>query len=663
MTSFKDLRLKSAYDSDEDDVLGDFYIPALAKSIRYDRLAGFFSSSTLASAAKGMADFIENDGKMRLVTSVEIGEEDKRAMEDGATKPQKAIADAFLKELEMADNLQRDHVAALAWMISQGNLEIKIAIPDKNSLYHQKVGILYDGENQRITFSGSINESRSAWKKNIEEFKVFCDWRPGQETYGDTDTKTFEKFWSGSAKNTRVINLPTAVKEHLFGMAPRTKKEAADNIREFILRPYQCEAVNKWRENGRRGILGMATGTGKTKTAVACIDEVFELHKNTACLVVIACPTKHLIDQWAVEFKNKKYRMEKAYSSVNWHKNLAEMPYRINNNIIEKMIIITTHNTFSGKKFIGLIKECNVKSVVIVDEVHGVGAKKTRRGLLKNYQYRLGLSATPKRHYDEVGTDIVFDYFEGVVFEYGLDKAIKYGYAARYKFFPRVAYLTTKEMTRYLKVSKQIAIEKDKPTPDVKKIENLQFRRSRIVKSAANKIDVLANILEEMDRYDHCLIYCADTQQIQKAFPVLNKKGINYHRFTQKESDDKRNILISQFTNGVNSILLAIKCLDEGVDISSARTAIILASSDNPREFVQRRGRLLRPDNGKIATIYDVIALPNSSPWANGLKDSEKTLITKEINRLKEFASLSENPEVTNELIAQIKIKYGWKIE
>ena len=290
MANFKNLSLRSAYDSDEDCVLGDFYIPALAKSVRYDRLAGFFSSSTLASAARGMADFIENDGKMRLVTSVQISEEDKKAMQDGTSKSKRVIADAFLKELDMVNNLQKNYVAALAWMISQGNLEVKVAVPDENSLYHQKVGILYDAENQRITFSGSINESRRAWKENIEEFKVFCDWKPGQETYGDTDARMFEKFWSGGAKNTRVIDLPTAVRERLLKMAPRTKKEAADGIREFVLRPYQRQAVDRWRKKGHRGILEMATGTGKTITAIACIDEILKLRENKSCLVVVACP-------------------------------------------------------------------------------------------------------------------------------------------------------------------------------------------------------------------------------------------------------------------------------------------------------------------------------------------------------------------------------------
>ena len=658
MASFKDLRLKRAYDSDEDDVLGDFYIPALAKSVRYDRLAGFFSSSTLASAARGMADFIENDGKMRLVTSVEIGEEDKRAMQDGTSKPQKAIADAFLKELEMADNLQRDHVAALAWMISQGNLEIKIAIPDKNSLYHQKVGILYDGESRRVTFSGSINESRSAWKENVEEFKVFCDWMPGQEAYGDTDSKTFEKFWSGSAKNTMVIDLPTAIREHMLKMAPRTKKEAADGIRIFTLRPYQREAVDVWREKGHRGILEMATGTGKTKTAVACINQILKLHESTSCLVVIACPTKHLIDQWADEFKNKKYRVEKASSDHrNWRKNLIKMPYKLNHNIIENLIIITTHSTFSSEKFVKLMRKCMNKSMIIVDEAHGVGAKKSRQGLLNNYAYRLGLSATPTRYYDDVGTDVVLDYFGGVIFKYGLDKAIKHGYLAQYEFFPRVAHLTGEEMNKYLKISRQIAIEKNKRTPDMKKIERLQYTRAGIIKSAVNKIDVLTGILDEVDQLDHCLIYCADTRQIQDTFPVLNEKGVLFHQFTQNESGDERESLLDEFTSGIKPVLVAIKCLDEGVDVPSAKTAIILASSGNPREFVQRRGRLLRPDNGKIAKIYDVIVLPNSLP--EDLKDSEITLIVKETDRLKEFASSSENPEVTNKLILQIKAKYG----
>ena len=657
MANFKNLSLKSAYDSDEDCVLGDFYIPALARSVRYDRLAGFFSSSTLASAARGMADFIENDGKMRLVTSVQISEEDKKAMLDGTSKPQKAIADAFLKELDMVNNLQKNYVAALAWMISQGNLEVKVAVPDENSLYHQKVGILYDAENQRITFSGSINESRRAWKENIEEFKVFCDWKPGQETYGDTDAKTFEKFWSGSAKNTRVIDLPTAVRERLLKMAPRTKKEAADGIREFVLRPYQRQAVDRWREKGHRGILEMATGTGKTITAIACIDEILKLHENKSCLVVIACPATHLIDQWADKLKNKKWRVVKASGSTKWRKNLGKMPYKLNHNIVKNLVIITTYNTFSLEEFVGLVKEFKVKSMVIADEMHGAGAKKFSQGLLNNYEYRLGLSATPKRYFDDVGTDVVFDYFGGVVFEFGLDKAIKHGYLAKYEFFPRVAHLSVEEMSKYLKISRQIAIEKSQPTPDMLKIESLQYARSRIIKSAVNKIDVLESILEEMNRLDHCLIYCADTRQIQNTFPILNKKGVLFHQFTQNESGDDRKILLSQFTKGVKPVLVAIKCLDEGVDIPSAKTAIILASSGNPREFVQRRGRLLRPDNGKIAKIYDVIVLPNSIP--DDLKDSERTLIAKETDRLKEFAGSSENPEVANKLIVQIKTKYG----
>lgn len=245
------------------------------------------------------------------------------------------------------------------------------------------------------------------------------------------------------------------------------------------------------------------------------------------------------------------------------------------------------------------------------------------------------------------------------MFKFELNEAIQHGYLARYKFFPRIAYLTAEETSEYSKFSKQIAIEKNKPNPDLKKIERLQFRRSGVVKSASRKIDTLANILEEIDHPDHCLIYCADGQQIEDAFPILNNKNIMFHQFTQNESDDTRTALLDDFDKGINPVLLAIRCLDEGVDVPSARTAIILASSGNSREFVQRRGRILRMHSGKeYAIIYDVIALPEHLPHDDSYSDSERTLITKELNRLREFASSSENPEVASKLISSLKTRY-----
>lgn len=295
---------------------------------------------------------------------------------------------------------------------------------------------------------------------------------------------------------------------------------------------------------------------------------------------------------------------------------------------------------------------------MVVDEVHGAGAEKTKLGLLDKYECRLGLSATPKRYFDEPGTELVFNYFRDVVFKFDLDDAIQHGYLARYKFFPRIAYLTAEEMDKYYKVSKQIAIEKNKPEPDLNKIDKLQFKRSNIVKSANNKINVFADILNEINQPDHCLIYCADGQQIKNTFPVLNKKGIMFHQFTQQESDDERITLLDEFAIGIKPVLLAIRCLDEGVDVPSATTALILASSGNPREFVQRRGRILRMHTGKEhAIIYDIIALPEDLP-ADICNDSERTLLTKELNRLEEFARSSENPETTAELISSLKAKY-----
>lgn len=668
--TFVDLNLNNTYDSDEDNILEDFYIPVLSKSVRYNRLAGYFSSTTLAAAAQGMADFIKNCGKMKLVTSIRLSEQDQQAMLDGVHKPEEIIVDNFWREFNIVDNIQGDRVAALAWMISQGNLEIKIAIPsdkrllstnthDSTPLYHQKIGILYDAMNNRITFSGSVNETGMAWNSNIEEFKVFCSWKRGQEAYGDSDAEKFDKFWSNKSINTNVYDLPSAIKKYLIGLAPRSKGEAVEKISSMpTLHSYQHEAVDKWSENNYCGVLEMATGTGKTRVAIACINKILKADRNARYLVVIACPSTHLIHQWAKDLEMWRYRPQLAYSGVQWQHDIKNKIYQLNYGIIKNLIIVVTHKTFASKLFIEIVSTCQVESMVVVDEVHGIGAQKTKQGLLGSYRYKLGLSATPERYFDEHGTTALFSYFGNVVFKFDLDNAIQQGYLVPYKFFPRVAYLTDDEMAIYFKFSRQIAIEYNKPDPDQKKIEKLQFRRANVVKNASRKMDVLANILGEINELDHCLIYCADTNQVKNAFPILNEKDVLFHQFTQAESDNVRINLLDDFDKGIKPVLLAIRCLDEGVDVPSTRTAIILASSGNPREFVQRRGRVLRLYNGKnYANVYDVIALPEFIP-DDIYTESQKTMITKELNRLNEFASSSMNPQETNQLVLNLKTRY-----
>src|ERR1035437_709749 len=237
--NLKDLELKRSYDSDADDILNDFYIPALAVATFYNRLAGFFSSSSLAIAARGILGLIENNGTMKIIASPKLNENDLQVMMDGGGNDEKFIEEKLLSELtEIRDDFTRDHVFALGWMLANNKLEIKVAISydhegrpisindaQQSGIFHQKVGILSDIDGNTITFSGSVNETAMGWLGNVEEFKVFRSWELIEEEYLKTDLIKFNNYWSDDCQRLRVIPVPDAVRKRLIEIAPTNIKD------------------------------------------------------------------------------------------------------------------------------------------------------------------------------------------------------------------------------------------------------------------------------------------------------------------------------------------------------------------------------------------------------------------------------------------------------
>lgn len=682
ISSFLDLDIRSNYDSENHDMLNEFYIPVLTEARKYDRLAGFFSSSALAVAARGISEFIINNGHMRLLVGARLYEADVRAIKEGKENPEKLISEMMLDDLQNFENeLIRDYVRALGWLVAKKYLDIKVALvidndgmpldyetSIKRGVFHQKVGILEDNDGNLISFSGSINESATAWENNIEEFKVFRSWIDGEIQHLASDKSKFERYWSGDTNRLRIMDVPNAVQNRLIELAPNDLRslKLSQRGRRPVLRDYQRNAIAAWIENSGKGILEMATATGKTYTAIGCLDEL--LKKYPEMMVVITCPFIHLIKQWKDNLNVFGLSCIEAFgSSETWENRLTNSIFDLNNGIMDTLIVVTTHDTFSSEKFIKAMNSVTRNAILIADEVHGIGSPGRRKGLMNTYRFRLGLSATPTRWFDEEGTKILYDFFKKTVFEFSLDQAIKSGYLSPYQYEPYIVELSSDEMIEYRKMTRKIAHEYSKAKGDARKNELFELfciLRQKIVTNAKRKFQTFEKILDSIEDIKHCLIYCSP-EQIQIVQNMLNNRGIIQHKFTAEENAKERKLLLDDFDRGTYRALVAMKCLDEGVDVPSTRMAIILASSGNPREFIQRRGRILRLHEGKDkAIIHDIIVVPTEDETIDPeYYDLEQTIMKREIRRYVEFAKSALNSGLAYDRIQKYASKYRVRLE
>lgn len=669
--SLKDLSLKAVYNSDRDNILDEFYIPCLSQATVYKRISGYFSSTSFALAAMGIANLIMNKGKMKFIVGLNLSEEDFNAVQEGLKNTDKIISETIINDLStLEDELQKNCIKMLAWMIANNTLELKIAITDKG-IFHQKIGILQDDEGNNISFSGSDNETASGWMLNVEEFKVFRSWNEAESKYLTIDLSNFEKFWNDRAERTKVIDLPTAIKDKLIAIAPNSEKEFR-LLADFIavrtkqikkakrLRDYQEDAISNWVAHNYLGIFEMATGTGKTFTSINCIKRIFS-DKGKGILTVIVCPYTHLVDQWIKELQDNGLDATPIFgSSAKWipeaERKLADLRlgYR------DYGIFVTTYDTFASQAFKDITK--NQRALLICDEVHSAGSEERVDYLTESFEFRLGLSATPNRWLDPIGTDKIIKYFGGVVFTFGLKEAINKKFLVPYEYYPHIVELSNPELDEYTKLTRRLGIAYSKPPSEKKDrdISILLIKRRNIVKNAINKLPEFDRLVSGMNEIKYLLVYCSD-QQITQVMNMLRNKTLPFHRFTHSESTKERNNILEKFASGEYQILVAMKCLDEGVDVPATETAIILASSGNPKEFIQRRGRILRlsPETGKKkAIIHDIIVIPPKNVFDQGNPKLEKDILRRELERYEEFSRSSMNPLHSTNIIINLIEEY-----
>lgn len=655
-----DINIKFKYDSDEDDLINEFYIPVLSNSSEYYRMSGFFSSTSLAISAQGISNFIVNGGKMKLICSAILSKEDKEIIEESNENPERFIEKYALDDFKsMDDDFVKNHVEALGWMLANNLLEIKIAIPKNNrGIFHSKIGVLKDDNGNYLSFSGSDNETAHGWLHNIEEFKVFCSWNDNEQKFVDSDLDVFNKYWEGNTMKTDIIDLPVAIKNELIRLAPKSKNDLTlikNNDSKIKLRDYQEEAIKNWFDNECCGLLEMATGTGKTFTALSCFKKLAD--SKNKLLTVIACPQSHLIDQWVKDvkiFHDGKIIIASGKNSK-WKDDLKSLRKKFTYGSLDKAVVMTTHASLSSEYFIKTINKFNVERLLIVDEVHGIGSSKQRLGLDNCYEYRLGLSATPQRWFDDEGTAVIEDFFKGTIYEFDISRALteinpdtNETYLAPYYYYPIIVDLNDEEYDQYLQYSYKIAqiISSKKITNKDQELTKYNMLRQRIINNAENKYLEFDKLLKKNPEIDKLIVFCSP-QQIDNVQQILNaNKVIPQHRFTEKESAkvskitgmSERDEILQLFAEGSYKALVAIKCLDEGVDVPVAETAIIMSSTSNPREHVQRRGRILRRAPGKKhAVIYDLLVFPEEPT------DAGSKILKKEVLRYREFAENAIN--------------------
>lgn len=719
---FVGLDIRREYRSLLRDVVCDFYTPLLSQAVLYRRAVGFFSSSALISLTEGIRGLIKNNGIVEVIASPRLSDADIEAIRDGISRRDDVILEALLRELdEPKGKFEQARLNLLSNLIASGVLTIKIAFLERDGemgMFHEKLGLMYDADGNIVAFSGSMNESENAFHCNYESIDVYTSWSQDAERVNDK-ISAFTAMWGDYEPGVTVVDFPQVsqaiverykisdgIDPNACEITPNGTNEEdkastpepnddtprlPDWFRDGI-RDYQKEAVRNWEANGFRGIFDMATGTGKTLTALAAACRLSETVDHNLG-VVIVCPYQHLVEQWKediIAFGMKPIVCHSASKQKNWKDRVRNAVGGFKLGAIRRFCIVTTNATFGLPFMQEQIGKLGGNCLIIVDEAHNLGAEKSVKVLPNNFQYRLGLSATIERYGDEDGTQALFDFFGEKCIEYSLEDAIRNHMLTPYYYHPVFVYLESDELEQYVALSKEIAkavastgAKSKAELTDHAKM--LLIKRAALVAGANAKLTKLKEIMRGFADKNHMLVYCGSTtiqdsgymedcpeegeiRQIDAVSSMLgNELHMKVSQFTSRENADKRKLLQKEFAEGKQmQALVAIRCLDEGVDIPSIETAFILASSTNPKEYIQRRGRVLRLAEGKrSATIYDFVTLPmpaeDIGDYPPDLATSSKSLVARELARMKDFAAIAENPAETINATTELTIAFDIK--
>lgn len=598
--------MKISLDTSEEDLREELYKPCLRWAERFDRGVGYFTSGWLTENLAGMSDFASRGGKMRLITSNILSNEDTDAIIKADYNDPEAYSRfeaALLKDVEMLQSeMNKDIFNAFSWMIHDGIIDMQFAIPCnklQDGDFHAKIGIFYCGE-EALSYSGSINDSKHGFQ-NFETIMIFRTWA-GTKDYVEVEKARFERIWNRRDKNLRIYTIPQAVKDKIFVLrtSDRPYKKVPEKNNKWA---HQDKAVECFMKN-EHGILAMATGTGKTVTAIKIMNRLFE--EGRIRRVIITMYGNDLLDQWA-----KQMREAFKTKQINYHYGSQKM---MNNFIMhpDDALLLISRDSGNLTKLLTLLDRApgNYRNdtLFVFDEVHGAGSSsfvENLTGRLSPYKYRLGLSATPEREYDDTGNNFLLNEIGDIIFTFSLQDAIKKGILCEFNYIPLPYALSEEEKQKKKKII--AAFNAKKENGELCDEKDIFTQLAFVNKTAIDKIvEFEAFIADRVELLEKCIIFVQSKEYGELLQNVLIKFTDKYHTYY---ADDEK-INLDNFASGKISCLLTCKKVSEGIDISSVTNIFLFASDRSKLVTTQRIGRALRLDNNnpeKVANVIDFV--------------------------------------------------------
>lgn len=661
----------------------DVLIPCFRAATAADSMVGFFSSRALKTLAPGLATFFTSSaGHLRLIICPILSEEDADAIRDGLVSAEDAANRALDEFIVTEDAIVRHTLRCLTWLIRKDRIQIRVALM-RSALFHPKVW-LFRGDGDVVAVHGSSNMTYAGIARNVEQLAVAKSWEDDNQQYvTERLSGEFSTLWQNRREDCDVVPISDAVRTRLLrtfgsdsipteddlveiegrnsgqattmvagGLTPSAFEIPSNLVTDRGAFAHQGKAVEAWCKSGYRGILQMATGAGKTIAALICARRLYDEVKPI--LIVVTAPYVPLVRQWCREIESFGLRPNDMTAVTGTRGRASELS-RIKRQLRSRQdgveAIVVTHATFGSAEFQHTLRAVDCSKMLIADEAHNLGSAGFVQNPPQGFAATLGLSATPIRQYDEEGTAALQGFLGPVVFEFSLSDAIG-NCLVEYDYYVHGVELREDELDRWQELSETIrahAWKFEEPGGPDDYLQKLLRDRRAILENAENKIDRFEMILdrEDLSNLSHTLVYTSDKNpgQLNAINRVLRNRRVMFHQLTHLETakKDRGQRILDAFAEGTLQVLTAKRVLDEGVNIPQIRRAFILASTTVERQWIQRRGRLLRrcEEIGKThSEIHDFVVLP---PRRTALDVDTEPLVRGELERIKEFARLAQN--------------------